>query len=420
MSRGPYLARVVDSQLRARLSSARVIVIEGPKSVGKTLTAEQVAASQVRLDVDTAARAAASVDPRLILEGPTPRLIDEWQVEPAIWDHVRRAADDRRVPGQFILTGSALPTDDVTRHSGAGRISRIRMRPMSLFELSRSSGAVSLAKLLDGAGARAADPGLSVRDIAELVCRGGWPGTIDLELEPALAAVGDYLDEIRRTDISRVDETDRDPERVGRLLASLARNVATSAAITKLAADSGGAELPLDRDTVSDYLKALERLFIVEDQPAWGPHLRSRVPARTTAKRHFVDPSLAVAALRASPQRLLTDLNFLGLLFESMAVRDLRVYGQALDARVLHYRDKNDLEVDAVIEGRDGRWAAFEVKLGGDMLIEEGAQNLLKFAQRIDTSKTAQPACLGIIVGTGYAFVRKDGVVVVPIGALGP
>lgn len=415
-----YTPRVVDEELTTRLASAGAVVLEGPKACGKTATARQRAASEVLLDVDSAARAAVAVDPALVLAGAAPRLIDEWQVEPDLWNHVRRAVDDRNEPGQFILTGSAVPADDSTRHTGAGRIVRLQMRPMSLFESGHSTGDLSLADLLGGESSRSADPGLTVTDLADRICIGGWPGFQQLPVKEALLAVSSYLDEIRRTDISRVDGTRRDPDRVARLLHSLARNTATPAAVTKLAADTGGADGPLTRDTIYDYLNALQRLMIVEDQPAWAPHLRSRSQARVAATRHFVDPSLAVAALGASPGQLLKDLNFLGFLFESLAIRDLRVYAQASDARVFHYRDNTELEVDAIVQARDGRWAAFEIKLGGSDAIDAGAATVLKFLERVDATKSGDPALLAVIVATGYGYVRKDGVAVIPIGALKP
>ncbi len=414
----PYIARVIDGELGARLASAGAVVIEGPKACGKTTTARQRAASEVLLDIDEAARQAATVDPSLVLEGPTPRLIDEWQVEPALWNHIRRTVDRRKLPGQFILSGSAVPSDDVTRHTGAGRIARLRMRPMSLFESGHSTNDISLASILDGAPVRSPDPGLTLADLATRIAVGGWPGFQEFSEAEALRAVSDYLDEIRRTDITRVDGTRRDPERVGRLLRALARNSATAVAATKLAAEAGGADGPLDRETVRDYLVALERLMIVENQPAWAPHLRSRSQARTAPTRHFVDPSLAVAALGASPERLLRDLNFLGFLHESLVIRDLRIYSQGIDGNVLHYRDNTGLEVDAIVETREGRWAAFEIKLGGK-LVDEGAANLLRFASRVDSKRIGDPALLGVISGTGYGYIRGDGVAVIPIGALG-
>lgn len=414
-----YQPRVVDRELARRLASTGAIVVEGPRACGKTATARQVAASEVLLDVDENARRAAGVDPALILAGPVPRLIDEWQIEPRIWNHLRRAIDDRARPGQFVLTGSAVPADDLTRHTGAGRIGRLRMRPMSLFETGDSSGDVPLAALLERVPPRSADPGLSVTRLAERIATGGWPGHLHRDVPQALQAVRDYLDEIRRVDISRVDGTARDPGRVGRLLRAIARNVSTYAATTTLASDAGGADGTLARDTVGGYLAALERLMVIEDQPAWAPHLRSRSILRSAAKRHFVDPSLAAAALRATPERLLADLKLLGFLFESLAVRDLRIYAQANDATVLQYRDNTGLEVDAIVERGDGRWAAFEIKLGSGQ-VDEGAATLRRFADRVDTSRSGDPAALAVVVPTGYAYRRDDGIDVIPIGALGP
>ncbi len=409
----------MDRELGARLSAVGAIVIEGPRACGKTATARQVAASEVLLDVDAQARQAIAIDPALVLEGATPRLIDEWQIEPTIWNHVRRAIDDRSDPGQFVLTGSAVPADDITRHTGAGRITRLRMRPMSLFETGHSTGSVSLAELLEGRLSPSSDPGLTVAGIAEALALGGWPGLRGRGMPDGLLAVRDYLDEIARVDIGRMDGTHRDPNRVARLFASLARNVATHAAATTLARDTGGAEGPLKDDTVREYLGALERLMVIEDQPAWAPHLRSSYRLRTAPKRHFVDPSLAVAALRATPDRLLDDLNLLGFLFESLVVRDLRVYAQAADGRVLQYRDNGGLEVDAIVETGNGRWMAFEVKLGHGQ-IDDAAASLMRFAKRIDTARCGSPALLGVIVATGYGYRRQDGVAVIPIGALGP
>jgi uncharacterized protein len=414
-----YQSRVVDDELAARLSATGAVVIEGPKACGKTATARQIAASEALLDVDANARRAVAVDPALVLDGATPRLIDEWQLEPVLWNHVRRAVDDRKQPGQFILTGSAVPADDVTRHTGAGRITRLRMRPMTLFELGTSNGGISLDALMAGEPGRSADSGLAVADLAREIALGGWPGFRGLEITQALRAVRDYLDEIRRVDISSVDGTRRDPSKVGQLLRSLARNTATYVATTTLANDAGGADGPLKGDTAREYLDALARLMIIEDQPAWAPHLRSKYVLRSTVKRHFVDPSLAVAALRGTPERLLQDLNLFGFLFESFVVRDLRVYAQAIDAQVLQYRDSNGLEVDAIVETADGRWAAFEIKLGPGF-VDEGATNLNKFVRQIDTTKCGSPAMLGVIVSTGYGYVRDDGINIIPIGALGP
>jgi predicted AAA+ superfamily ATPase len=414
-----YIPRIVDDEIRPRLAAFGAVVIGGPKACGKTRTAREHAASEVLLDVDQAARAAAAIDPKLLLEGDTPRLIDEWQLEPALWNTVRRAVDDRSLPGQFILTGSSNPADDMTRHTGAARIARIQMRPMSLVETGHSNGAISLEGLLQGEVPRSADPGLTLTDVIDRVCVGGWPAFQRLSIEDALVGVRGYLDEISRTDVTRVDGKRRDPRRVQQLLRSLARNAATEAAITTIAADTAGPEDVLARDTIYDYLDALTRLMIVEDQPAWSPHLRSRAQARTTSTRHFVDPSLAVAALAASPSELIRDLSYFGYLFESLVVRDLRIYAQAFDGSVMHYRDNTGLEVDAIVQTRGGSWGAFEVKLGGEAHIASASKSLLTFAQRVDTAKIGPPATLAVVVATGYAYQRPEGVAVVPIGALG-
>ncbi len=410
-----YQPRIVDSELADRLAAQGAVLIEGPKACGKTETARQLAESEVLLDVDANARHAASVDPSLILAGQMPRLIDEWQLEPEVWNHVRRWVDDKQ--GRFILTGSAVPADDATRHTGAARISRLRMRPMSLYEAGSSTGAVSLAGLVDGQATQAAEPGLSLHDLVEEVCMGGWPGFRHLGPSQARRAVRDYLEEVRRVDINSVDGITRDPERVRRLFQSLARNVATRAPATTLAADAAGPGSTMSDDTVRSYLAALARLMITEDQPSWTPHLRSKVNLRTTPARHFVDPSLAVAALGATPEQLLRDLNLFGLLFESMVVRDLRVYAQAFDARVKQYRDNKGVEVDAVVETDDGRWAAFEIKLGHGR-VEEAVASLARFVKRVDTTSCGEPSALGVIIGSGYGYVRDDGIHVIPIGAL--
>ena len=442
-----YIPRVADRELARRLASAGAVVIEGPRVCGKTTTARQAASSEVLMDADPSVDEAMAVDPRLLLEGPEPRLIDEWQVEPAIWNYIRRAVDDRPGRGHFILTGSAVPPDDITRHSGAGRMSRLRLRPMSLFELrgagdrsaprdgtargrsreerdraddESAASHVSLKRLLRGEPAPSLKHELPLTEIAELVCVGGWPGHLrGRSAEDAIVANRDYLEEICRTDIRRVDGVARDPERVRRFLSSIARNTATCATVATMAADAGGSDASLSRETARSYLGALERLMVVEHQPPWGPHLRSRSRLRNTPKRHFADPSLAVAALGAGPEHLLRDLQWFGFLFESMAVRDLRVYAQDNRASVYHYRDNTGLEVDAIMDGGPNRWAAFEIKLGAGR-IEEAAQTLLKFAARVDTDRTGEPAALGVITGSPYGYRRPDGVSVIPIGALGP
>ena len=416
-----YLKRIVDAELSELLGASGAVLIEGAKASGKTATALRAASSGVMLDVDDNARQMASLEPAMVLAGNTPRLIDEWQIEPSIWNHVRREADRRSHPGQFILTGSAVPADDASRHTGAGRFTRLRMRPLSLYEAGRSSGEISLGGLLDGRSQRAERSELSIASAAELICAGGWPGNIGKPLSAALRVNRGYVDEICRADLSRVSGKRRDPIKVERLVRSLARNIATPVAASMLAADVGGSGSGngLKRDTAAEYMEDLERLMVVENQPAWGEHLRSRATLRTTPVRHFVDPSIAVAALRASPESLLRDLQFLGFLFESMAVRDLRIYAQAADARVYHYREQDGLEVDAIVEAADGRWAAFEIKLG-ERRIAEGAKSLRRLAERARGSGHEPPAALAVITLNGYGFTDGNEVGIIPIGALGP
>ena len=377
------------------------------------------------LDADLSARRAVTVDPRFVLQGATPRLIDEWQIEPEIWNHIRHAVDRRPGRGHFILTGSAVPPDDITRHTGAGRMSRLRLRPMSLFELKRSTGEISLARLFAGDPVPGSLAEFTVHELAELVCVGGWPGHLgssagDPPLSPddAMAENRDYLGEICRTDIRRVDGSGRDPARVGRFLQSLARNVSTVASMATLARDAGGPDQRIDSRTANSYMTALGRLMAAEDQPPWAPHLRSRSRLRTAPRRHFVCPSLAVAALSASVEHVLHDFEWFGFLFESMVIRDLRVYAQTNGASVYHYRDNTDLEVDAIVDAGPGRWAAFEIKLGAGR-VDEAARTLLKFADRVDTERCGEPAALGVIVGSGYGYTRPDGVGVIPVGGLG-
>lgn len=413
-----YVPRIVDDEIRARLRSAGALLIDGPRACGKTETARQHARSEALLDTDPRAEQAMQVDPRILLEGATPRLLDEWQVYPALWNHVRRAVDERTAKGQFILTGSATPVDDHTRHSGAGRFGRIRMRPMSLAEVGRSTGAISLAALLRGERSQSGDPGLSLDDLIDEVVRGGWPATFQEPVQDAYRSNRDYLDRIRRADIVVVDGIRRDPERLAAVLESLARNVATQVSLTTIAADAVGAGTRVTDDTVAEYLGALARVMVVEDQPAWTTHLRSSHRLRTSPTRHFVDPSLAVAASRATPASLRADLGFFGLLFESLVVRDLRVYAQPLDGEVFHYRDQTGLEVDAIVDTGD-RWAAFEVKLGLGQ-IDAAAEALGEFARRVDTSRRGEPVALAVITGSGLGYARPDGIQVIPIGALGP
>ena len=420
LSPAGYLRRVADHEMESALRAAPAVVVEGPRACGKTWTARRFAGSEVTLDDSDDVRLAVAMDPAAILDGDTPRLLDEWQLAPRIWNPMRHACDRRAEPGQFILTGSADPPDDVTRHSGAGRILRVRMRPMSLFESGESSGAVSLGRLLDGERPADGRSDLGIAEIADLVCRGGWPWLLEESPIGAQSRLRGYLGEIARTDVARSGGPAHDPAGMGRLLASLGRNESTGVSYKALAADmSGSRDTPAHPRTVKRYIGALSRLFVVEGLPAWAPHLRSRAQLRRSEKRYFVDPSLAVAALRTGPKRLRADLSFLGLLFESLAMRDLRVYAQANDCRVSYFRDAS-LEVDAVIERADGEWMAAEIKLGGEKLIEQGVNSLLRLRKRVDTARTGEPSALIVITAAGFGFQHREGVQVVPIATLGP
>lgn len=417
-----YRPRLADSELQDCLAAAGAVLIEGAKGCGKTATARRAARSEVFLDADPNVAQAMAVDPAIVLAGERPRLLDEWQTFPDLWNYVRRAVDRQSGKGGFILTGSAVPADDLTRHSGAGRITRLRMRTMSLFEQGRANGAVSLGGLLSGVEQPSApDPGLALVDLVEAICRGGWPGTLGDDLPQAMRFVRGYIDEIRRTDVERTVQVRHDPNRVLRLLQSLARNTATTVSMATLAADVAGQNEVVQTRTIGDYLDALRRLFVVEELPPFAAHLRSRARLRQADKQHFSDPSIAVAALRSSPERLLADLAFLGFLFESLVARDLRAYAAVHDAGLRHYRDSNGLEVDIVVESAAGVWLPVEVKLGATpAIVDEAAANLLKFRDVVDSGRMGEAPNLLVVTGKGYAYRRPDGVTVAPIGALGP
>ena len=416
-----YLDRVVDSEVAAALSSAPAVLIEGPRGCGKTWTGRRFARSEVVLDGSEAMRLAAEVDPASILDGPEPRLLDEWQLVRSIWNPMRHACDRRGGFGHFVLTGSQNPPDDITEHSGAGRVARVRMRPMSLWESGDSTGEVSLASLMAGARCRAAETGLTIADVADLICRGGWPRMIGMAPAVAQARLRDYLDDIARVDISRVAGVRRDPDLAGRLLASLARNEATAASHATLRADLTEQDAgPPARSTLRAYLDELARLFVIEPLPAWSVHLRSPTRLRRTPKRYFADPALAVAALSASAASLRSDLEAMGLLFESMAMRDLRVYAQSIDGRSYYYGDDTNLEADAVLEGLDGQWAAVEIKLGGASAITGAMQSLRAVRARVDTARRGEPARLIVITAFGPGYQTDDGIAVVPLTALKP
>lgn len=423
-----YRPRIVDKLLKRKLAGKGAVLIKGPKWCGKTTSAEQIAKSVLYM-ADTKTRnqniRLASVDPTLILEGPTPRLIDEWQVAPVLWDAVRFEVDHRKGHGHFILTGSVVVKDDEDgksqiQHSGAGRIGRIVMRPMSLWESGDSNGMVSLAELFQTPERIAGICNLNLQDIAYLTCRGGWPDTIDMEKEVALDQAFDYVDVVAETDISAADNIQKNPEQVRRLLRSYARHQGTQAALTTLRDDMKANEsTSFSEDSVSTYLQALNKIYVVEDMPAWNPNLRSKTAIRTSDNRYFVDPSIATAALGLGPNDLINDLETFGLIFETLCVRDLRVFADALDGKVYHYRDKDKLECDAVVHLRNGSYGLIEIKLGGDQLINEGATSLLKLSKKIDTTKMKFPAFMMVLTAVGqYAFRRDDGVFVVPVGCL--
>jgi len=423
MGRGNYLPRVADRLLASALEASGAVLIEGPKWCGKTSTGEHRAASAVFLQDPDRAESylrAADTKPSLLLEGPVPRLIDEWQTAPVLWDAVRFAVDRRAATGQFILTGSAVPRDGAVLHTGTGRIARLMLRPMSLYESQESSGAVSLRDLFAGLDDVSALSQLSVEGLAFALARGGWPATVrGTRPEVALRRVFDYVDAVVELDVSRVDGVTRNAARVRALLRSLARHTSTQASLRTIMADLEVNDSTISDKTIAAYLDALRRIFVVEDLPAWNPALRSRTPLRTAATRHFVDPSIAVAALRASPEALLADFATFGLLFESLCVRDLRVYGQGLDGEVFHYRDKTGLEADAVIQLKDGRWGAIEVKMGMKET-DVAARHLLALRDRVDTERLRPPSFLAVLTATEVGYRRPDGVLVVPIGCLGP
>jgi predicted AAA+ superfamily ATPase len=407
----------MDKTLAERLQSAGAVLIEGTKGCGKTETAKQMAGSIVQFDADEQVRIKMQIDPRSVLMGAVPSLLDEWQEYPQIWNYVRREVDARRQKGQFILTGSATPDDKARRHSGAGRFSVIKMRPMSFFERGWSTGEVSLVALMRGEAPVSEAVAFDLGDLAEKITLGGWPGMIGENAMDGLRFVSDYIALIAEVDISRVSEKRRDPYKVKRLLQSLARNISTEATLAALSKDAGGNDGDLDDETTADYLSALERLMVVEHLPAWNTHIRSADMLRKSPKRHFVDPSLAVGALGLSIDKLTANLNFFGLLFESLVIRDLRVYADASGGNLFHYRDSRGTAADAIVEYADGTWGAFEIKLGIGA-VDEAAASLKKFADKIDIGKVKPPAALTVITGNGFAYRRPDGVNVVPMSVL--
>jgi hypothetical protein len=415
-----YLNRIADKVLDIALEASGAVLIEGPKWCGKTRTAEGKAASILYMqDPDYATSYLKAIDtkPSLLLKGDTPRLIDEWQMAPVLWDAVRFAIDQRRKTGQFILTGSAVPQDNAVLHTGTGRISRMLMRTMSLFESLESNGTISLKALFDGAIDGECFSSLTIEALAFALTRGGWPVSIKQREDVALRQVYDYVDAVINIDVSRVDNVEKNPARVRALMRSLARNISTTTSITTIREDISGVEETISEKTISTYLNALRRIFVVEDLPAWNPAMRSKTALRTSPKRHFVDPSIATAVFRATPDSLLSDFNTFGLLFESLCIRDLRVYAQAIDGEVFHYCDKSGLEADAIVHLKDGRWGAIEVKMGAKE-IETAAENLKKLRNKINLDKMNEPSFLMVLTGTEFGYRRNDGVYIIPIGCL--
>jgi hypothetical protein len=416
-----YLPRIADSLLERKMHSSGAVLVTGCKWCGKTRTASQLAKSVLYMqDVDKGQTwmHLADTQPSMLLRGESPRLIDEWQMAPVLWDAVRFEVDRRNLPGQFLLTGSTVPRDNVVQHTGTGRIAKLLMRPMSLYESKESTGEIPLKALFDGNEVPAmVTSHLTIDDILYVICRGGWPASLSMPREYALDVARNYVDALVDEDVSRVDGVERNPQRVHTLLRSLARNVATMATNLTIMQDMATSESSMTAPTLDSYMNALRRIFVVEDVPAWSPSLRSKTVLRTSAKRHFVDPSIAAAVLRITPERLLQDFNTFGFLFESLCTRDLRVYAQANDGDVYHYRDKSGLEADLIVALRDGRWAAVEVKLGSKQ-IEEAATHLLALKEKVNTEKMGNPSFLMVLTGGEVGYQRQDGVWVVPLGCL--
>ena len=419
-----YKQRIADRILERKVLGKGAVLIEGPKWCGKTTTAKQLAKSVLDLGDSAVLKQSSGlieISPKTLLDGDTPRLIDEWQALPPIWDSIRSEVDRRGEPSQFILTGSSvLPEADETVHSGTGRFATIKMRPMSLYESGESTGTVSLKDLFEGKSIEVQQNELDVEEIAFLTSRGGWPWATIISKEVALDQAFDYVDSVIQRDIQRVDKVKRSAERAKLLLRSYARNISQQVSYGTIKKDmlSNDAST-LDEDTVADYIKALKKLFVIEDLAAWNPNIRSKAAIRTSDTRHFVDPSIGTAILGLGPKDLINDLKSFGFFFEDMVVRDLRVYAEALDGELYHYRDSSGLECDTVLHRRNGSYALMEVKLGGEQNIEDGAKSMLALAENIDTGKMPAPSFMAVIVGVGqYAYQRKDGVYVIPIGCL--
>lgn len=419
-----YKRRIADKILERKVLGKGAVLIEGPKWCGKTTTAKQLAKSVLDLGDASVLKQSMQmieISPKTLLEGETPRLIDEWQALPPIWDSIRSEVDNRGIPSQFILTGSSvLPDAEETIHSGTGRFAHIMMRPMSLYESGESNGTISLRDLFEGKTPEIQENKLEIDDIAFLTCRGGWPWATIIPKEVALDQAFDYVDSVIQRDIQRVDKVKRNPERASLLLRSYARNISQQVSYSTIRKDMlTNDSSKLDEDTVADYIKALKKLFVIEDLSAWNPNIRSKAAIRTSDTRHFTDPSIGTAVLGLGPKDLVNDLDSFGLFFEDLVVRDLRVYAEALDGQLYHYRDSSGLECDTVLHRRNGSYALLEVKLGGEDNINKGAASMIELSNNIDTDKMPLPSFMAVIVGVGkFAYKRKDGVYVIPIGCL--
>ena len=414
-----YIKRISDIELQRKLEASGAVLIRGAKACGKTESAKQLAKSIIHIDRDEQVQLLFDTAPKRLLMGETPRLIDEWQVIPKLWDLVRHEVDDRKKSGQFILTGSSNPEEDAKMHSGAGRFTIVDMRTMSWQELGISTAKIKLSDLFEGKQIELEDNRTELELIVDQIIKGGFPTLMNSTVNQAMEVNRAYVELLAEVDMSRVSQSRRDPIKIRSLLKSLARNTSTLVDNVVIEKDIKAHEsMGISRPTIYDYLDVLNRLMILEDQPAWNTHIRSSHTLRNSPKRHFTDVSLAVAALGANQQTLLNDLNFTGFLFESMVIHDLRVYGQANDAKVYHYRDSTGLEIDSIVQKYNGDWCAFEIKLGTGQ-IDEAASNLLRFASLVNTEKCTPPKSLNIITGTGMSYTRKDGVNVISLASLG-
>ena len=414
-----YIKRITDAELERKLNASGGVLIKGAKACGKTESAKQLAKSALNVDRDEQVEPLMQTAPKRLLLGESPRLIDEWQAQPKLWDYIRHEIDDRQKNAQFILTGSSNPEESVKMHSGAGRFTVVEMGTMSWQELGFSTGKISLANLFEGQKVDIYDNATELEYIVDKLLIGGFPTLLNKNANQAADLNRGYIELLAEVDMSRVSDIKRDPIKVRSLLRSLARNTSTLADITALEKDIRIHDnMGITRPTIYDYLDALNRLMIVEDQPAWNTHIRSSYALRKAPKRHFTDVALAIASLGADETSLLNDLKFTGFLFESLAIHDLRVYAQANDAKLYHYRDASCLEVDSIVQKYNGDWCAFEIKLGAGQ-IDEAAANLNKFISVLDFEKIKQPKSLNIITGTGISYTRKDGINVISLGSLG-